>query len=170
MTRTSKEGKATDTEAMIATFSREQEKVLEGVRELEEVVEDIRENGIRKETGQTLSRIFQRLDEELLGETEKEGLRERLSRAGNLMIGNKEWSPPDVVGELENDLLAIKRESAVAFNLFGLATRLPGHDSRLIVLDAALEKTRSLVETIRFYLMREEEKLFPLIRATAEET
>ncbi len=52
--------------------------------------------------------------------------------------------------------------AAVAFNLFGLASRLRDPDSRLLVLDAAVEQGKALVELYRLHIFREEKILFPL--------
>ncbi len=50
--------------------------------------------------------------------------------------------------------------SAVAFNFFSLAGRLPDIASRAMVLDAAVEQGKALVEMLQLHIFREDNVVF----------
>lgn len=63
---------------------------------------------------------------------------------------------------LEDDHRRGAQQAAVIFNLMSLSHRLPDPGSRLVVLDAALEQSKSFIEFIRLHVFREESIVFPL--------
>ena len=52
--------------------------------------------------------------------------------------------------------------AAVVVNFLGLVFRLPDERSGLIVLDAALEQGKNLVELLRLHIFREDNVVFSL--------
>ncbi len=61
---------------------------------------------------------------------------------------------------LEDDHIKLMQLAAVTFNFLGLAARLPDPASRAIVLDAAVEQGKSLVEILRLHIFREDKVVF----------
>ena len=62
---------------------------------------------------------------------------------------------------LEDDHAKLMQLAAVVFNFFALSSRLPDAASRAIVLDAALEQSKELIEALRLHIFREENVVFP---------
>jgi len=61
---------------------------------------------------------------------------------------------------LEDDHTKALQLAAVVFNFFGLAMRLPDANSRLVVLDAAIEQGKTLVELLKLHIFREDKVVF----------
>ncbi len=70
--------------------------------------------------------------------------------------------PKTAVDMLEDDHIKTMQLAAVTFNLLGLASRLPDASSRTLVLDAALEQGKTIVELLRLHIFREDNVVFPL--------
>jgi len=66
------------------------------------------------------------------------------------------------VETMEEDHLKIIQLVSVVFNFFGLASRIPDPQSRVLVLDAAIEQGKSFVELLRLHIFREDNVLFVL--------
>lgn len=64
------------------------------------------------------------------------------------------------VNILEDDHTKALQLAAVVFNFFGLAMRLPDANSRLVVLDAAIEQGKTLVELLKLHIFREDHIAF----------
>lgn len=127
----------------------------------------LQENGLTRE-GDVDDRIqdfFRFLDDEVVGHSQKEEktlfplLQERLLDKGEHSQGKV---PTTAVDMLEDDHSKVMQLAAVAFNFLGLAVRLPDARSRAIVLDAAIEQGKALVELLRLHIFREENVVFPL--------
>ena len=52
--------------------------------------------------------------------------------------------------------------AAVSFNLFGLITKLEDKNSKLVILDLAIEQGKALVELLRVHIFREDNIVFSL--------
>src|SRR3989344_3007642 len=63
---------------------------------------------------------------------------------------------------MEDEHAKAMQLAAVVLNFLGLAFRLPDERSRLIVLDAALEQGKNLVELLRLHVFREDNIVFSL--------
>ena len=139
-------------------FSRE-------LHNFEEILLSIQENGIEKETNSRLRDFFQFFDNHSIPHHQKEEkilfplLAERLIEKGEHGKGS---SPSTAVDLLEDDHIKSLQLAATVFNLFALSGRLPDHDSRLVVLDIALQQGKSLVELLRLHIFREDTILFPI--------
>ncbi len=63
---------------------------------------------------------------------------------------------------LEDDHIKMMQLAAVTFNFLGLVSRIPEHTSRAMVLDAAIEQGKALVEHLRLHIFRENNVAFGL--------
>lgn len=66
------------------------------------------------------------------------------------------------VDMMEEDHIKILQTASVCFNLLGMAPRLPQEKSSIVVLDTALEQGKSLIETVRLHIFREDNIILPL--------
>lgn len=133
--------------------------------EFEETLVSIQTNGIEKETNGKLRTFFQFIDNHSIPHHQKEEkilfplLAERLIEKGEHSQGP---SPSTAVDILEDDHIKSVQLAATVFNLFALSGRLPDHDSRLIVLDLALQQGKALAELLRLHIFREDSIVFPI--------
>lgn len=131
----------------------------------EETLISIQKNGIAKETNGKLRNFFQFVDDHSIPHHQKEEkilfplLAERLIEKGEHSKGP---SPSTAVDMLEDDHIKSIQLAATVFNLFALSGRLPDHDSRLVVLDTALQQGKALAELLRLHIFREDFIVFPL--------
>jgi len=131
----------------------------------EEILLSIQENGIEKETNSKLRNFFQFYDNNSIPHHQKEEkvlfplLSERLIEIGEHSQGPSQSTAVDM---LEDDHIKSVQLAATVFNLFALSGRLPDHNSRLVVLDIALEQGKSLVELLRLHIFREDSIVFPI--------
>ena len=134
---------------------------------LEEVLGQLREKGLGRGSGveEALSSFFAFMDERILTHHLKEErvlfplLQQRLIEKGQRGVGD---TPRTAVDILEDDHSKGMQLAAVTFNFLGLAARLPDARSRAIVLDAALEQGRALIELLRLHMFREDTLVFVL--------
>ena len=61
---------------------------------------------------------------------------------------------------LEDDHVQAIQIAALSFNFFGLAARLPNPKSQVIVLDAAVNQGKNLIEHLRLHIFREDNVVF----------
>jgi len=131
----------------------------------EETLIYIQKNGIAKETNGKLRNFFKFVDDHSIPHHQKEEkilfplLAERLIEKGEHSKGP---SPSTAVDMLEDDHIKSVQLAATVFNLFALSGRLPDHDSRLVVLDTALQQGKALAELLRLHIFREDFIVFPL--------
>lgn len=71
-------------------------------------------------------------------------------------------APTTAVDVMEDEHAKAMQLATVALNFLGLAFRLPDEKSGLIVLDAALEQGKNLVELLHLHIFREDNIVFPL--------
>ncbi len=129
----------------------------------EEVLINIQQNGISRDANEKLSNFFEYFDDHLVKHNQKEDkalfplLHERLMENGEHGHGPTPLTATDM---LEDDHTKVLQLAAVVFNFFGLTMRLPDQNSRLVVLDAALEQGKSLIEIMRLHIFREDNIVF----------
>jgi hemerythrin-like domain-containing protein len=137
----------------------------------EATLKKIQHEGITKEVNPMLGRFFEFFSKEVIPHNRREErglfpiLASRLIEVGEHSKGAEEGEnsqPTTAITVMEEEHLKGIQIAAVAFNLFGLASRLPDPDSRLLVLDAAVEQGKALVELYRLHIFREDKILFPL--------
>jgi len=134
---------------------------------LEDVLSQLQENGLVPDPkiDEGLREFFTFLDEKIVRHNLKEEkilfplLQRRLLEKGEHGTGS---NPKTAVDMLEDDHIKLMQLAAVTFNFLGLAVRLPDPASRAMVLDAAIEQGRSLVEISRLHFFREDKVVFSL--------
>jgi hemerythrin-like domain-containing protein len=123
----------------------------------------IQKEGLNKEADQHIRDFFYFFDNNIVKHNQKEEatlfplLRQRLIENGEHGKGQETLTGVDV---LEDDHVKALQLAAVVFNFFGLAMRLPNLESRMIVMDAALEQGKTLVELLKLHIFREDNIAF----------
>ncbi len=123
------------------------------------------QEGITREAHEQLSTFFQTFDEEFLPHNQKEEkllfphLQKRLLEIGLHSQGSGRQTAVDM---LEDDHIKTMQLAAISFNFWGLASRLPDPTSMAIVMDAAIEQGKALVEVLRLHFFREDTVVFPI--------
>lgn len=131
----------------------------------EEVLIKIQEGGISKELNEKLSMFFNFLDNNIVSHNLKEEkilfplLNERLIENGEHSSNSV---PKTAVDMLEDDHIKLMQLAAITFNFMGLSGRLPDIASRALVLDAAVEQGKALVELLKLHIFREDNIVFSL--------
>ena len=129
----------------------------------EEALLHIQNDGIDREADKKLRNFFEFFDNNIRIHNQKEE-RVLFPLLYQRLLENKEHSNgQDIVTSvdmLEEDHTQALQLAAVVFNFFGLAVRLPNPESRLIVLDAALEHGKQLVELLKLHIFREDNIVF----------
>ena len=131
----------------------------------EEVIIAIQKNGYTKVEDAKLRHFFNYLDEEFIAHNRREEavlfplLKKRLLASGEHGSGDNPDTPVDLMQDEHTKAVQL---AAVILNFLGLAFRFPDEKTRLIVLDAALEQGRFLVELLRLHVFREDNVVFPL--------
>jgi len=76
------------------------------------------------------------------------------------LLKNNEHStgaiPVTSIDMMEDDHVKTLQLATIVFNFLGMAMRLPDTNSRLIMLDAAVEQGKSFIELMRLHIFREE--------------
>ncbi len=139
----------------------------EKLAEFEKAVIFFKENGLQKQEDikDSINNFFVLIDNTVIPHNRKEEkdlfhmLNECLQ--AKEMYASKDTSNT-VIDIMEDDHSKIIQLSALAFNFFGLASRLTDHNSRLIVLDLAIEQSMALIELLRLHMYREDHIVFDL--------
>jgi len=132
---------------------------------LERTLVAIREGGFTQESDAALRRFFAFFDREFHDLCRREEaslfpiLHERLVESGEHGKGDDPATAVEVMKDEHAEALQL---AALAVNFLGLAFRLPDERSRLIVLDAALEQIKNLVELLRLMVFRKSNVLYTL--------
>ncbi|MBI2337255.1 MAG: hemerythrin domain-containing protein [Deltaproteobacteria bacterium] len=130
----------------------------------EEAILCIQKTGFTKELDQKLRHFFHFFDQEFATHSHREEvtffplLSKRLLDKGEHHVGAT-TTPVDM---MEDDHHKAVQLAAVIINFLGLTFRLPDERSKLVVLDAALEEGKQLVELLRLHIFREDHILFPM--------
>lgn len=139
----------------------------EKMKEFEKAIIFFKENGLQKQEDikDSINNFFALIDNTVIPHNRKEEkdlfhiLNERLK--DKEMYTSKDTSNT-VIDIMEDDHSKLIQLSALAFNFFGLASRLTDHNSRLIVLDLAIEQSMALIELLRLHMYREDHIVFDL--------
>ena len=139
----------------------------EKLSEFEKAILFFKENGLQKQDKikDSINNFFAYIDHSILPHNRMEEktlchlLNERLKT--NEMY-SKNGSSNTVVDIMEDDHSKLIQLSALTFNLLGLAKRLPDQNSRLIVLDIAIEQSMAMIELLRLHIYREDHIVFDL--------
>ena len=131
----------------------------------EEAIGSIQRNGYTREADAVLRRFFDFFDREFVPHHRREEarlfplLRERLIMAGEHGEGSIVTTAVDVMVDEHAKAMQL---AAVIVNFLGLVFRLADDRSRIMVLDAALEEGKKLIELLRLHIFRENVVVFSL--------
>lgn len=131
----------------------------------EDAILTIQKSGYTKAADGRLRHFLNFLDEEFIAHSRREEatlfplLRLRLLAAGEHGSGDEPQTPVDL---MQDEHIKAVQLAAVILNFLGLAFRFPDEQTRLIVLDAALEQGKFLIELLRLHVFREDNVVFPL--------
>ncbi|HLF74941.1 MAG TPA: hemerythrin domain-containing protein [Anaerolineales bacterium] len=132
---------------------------MEELNAFEAAILSIQKTAYTKESDAKLRRFFQFFDHEFIPHSRREEatlfplLRERLMASGEHGGGSGPTTAADV---MEDEHVKAMQLAAVVVNFLGLVFRLPDERSGMIVLDAALEQGKNLVELLRLHVFRED--------------
>jgi len=135
------------------------------VNAFEDTIISIQKEGYTKEADSKLKHFFNFFDEEFIPHNRREEatifplLRERLLASGEHGVGD---DPVTAIDMMEDEHTKAAQLAAVILNFLGLAFRLPDEKTKLIILDAALEQSKFLIELLRLHVFREDNVVFPL--------
>ena len=150
---------------VLQAFRDEHEAFTEDLSAFEDAITSMQEQGIDRSVDSALRRFFRAIDEKLFPHNRREErvlfplLAKRLVEVGE---HSKDPTPTTAVDVLEDDHVQIIQLSAVVMNFFGLASRLPDETSQLLVFDAAIEQSKTLVELLRLHMFREDTIVYSL--------
>jgi len=147
---------------------------LEALHVFEETLTAIRKQGYTKAADAQLRHFLNYFDEHFIAHHRHEEaelfplLKRRLLEAGEHGSGPDPQTPVDL---MQDEHIKAIQLAAVVLNFLGLAFRFPDQQTRLTVLDAALEQAGFLVELLRLHVFREDNVVFALAHRllTAEE-
>lgn len=139
--------------------------LMDELKAFEDAVHSIRDTGYTKESDARLKRFFHFLDGEFTSHSRRDEtsllalLHERLIAEGEHGKGE---IPSTAVDVIEDEYAKALQLAAVVVNFLGLVFRLPDEKSRLVILDAALEESKNLIELLRLMVFRKDNVLYSL--------
>jgi hemerythrin-like domain-containing protein len=153
--------------APLKQFMDEHKVALQKIEAYEKALVEYKANGYKltSEINTAFSAFFKFFDENISLHNHKEEkalfplLNKKLIAAGEHSVGDNPMTAIDV---MEDDHIKFIQLGALAFNFFGLATRIQDERSRIFILDTAYENARELVELLKLHIYREDHTLFPL--------
>ncbi len=131
----------------------------------EEAVLAVRKTGYTGEADARLRHFFHFFDQEFIPHSRREEaalfplLHERLIADGE---HGRAPEPATAIDVMADEHAKAMQLAAVTVNFLGLAFRLPDEKSGMIVVDAALEQSKNLIELLRLHIFREDNVVFPL--------
>ncbi len=136
---------------------------VEKIDKFESTLMTIQESGFSKEILSGIRDFFDFFDNNIVSHNQKEEktlfplLDERLKTQGEHGNGRDGLTSVDM---MEDDHVKALQLAAVIFNFFGVSMKLPDPDSRLIVLDMAIEQGKVLIELLKLHIFREDHIVF----------
>lgn len=162
-----------DLEFILQHLIEEHKLVEKELDKFENTLIQIRKEGFTKESNKEIGAFFEFLDSDIVSHHSKEDrlvfpvLHRRLIEVGEHGKGPVRETAVDM---MENDHIKIMQLAALVFNLIGITSRLPDQDSRLMVLDIALEHAMTLIESLRLHIFREDNIVFALAHKHLKES
>jgi len=156
---------AAELHPFLRKFRDEHVPFLEELNAFERAILSVQEAGYTKEADAKLRHFFQFFDHEISPHQRREEatlfplLHERLIAHGEHGKGSVPATAADLMQDEHAKALQL---AAVIVNFLGLVFRLPDEKSGMIVLDAALEQGKNLVELLRLHIFREDNVVFSL--------
>ena len=133
----------------------------------EAVIGRLFKEGFSKEVSDSIRQFYHFFDNSIILHNRKEdkGIFPALQE---ILLEKGEYSTSDekvtVIDLMEDDHAKSMQLAAISFNLFGLAPRIPDNNSRLIILDLAVEQSKTLIELLKLHIFREDHIIFPLVQ------
>jgi hemerythrin-like domain-containing protein len=149
----------------LRAFGEEHVALLRELDAAEEAILSIGRDGYTRQADGKLRRFFDFLDQAFVPHNRREEavlfplLRERLIASGE---HGKAGGSPTATDLMEDEHAKAMQLAAVVVGFLGLVFRLPDERSAMIVLDAALEQGKNLIELLRLHVFREDNIVFPL--------
>jgi len=156
---------AADMHPFLRKFREEHGPFMEELNAFEEAILSVQKAGYTKESDARLRHFFHYFDQEFSPHHRREEatlfplLHQRLIAAGEHGKGSDVTTAIDLMQDEHAKALQL---AAVVVNFLGLVFRLPDERSGMIVLDAALEQGKNLVELLRLHVFREDNVVFSL--------
>ena len=154
-----------DMHPFLQAFRDEHEAITEELSAFEGALAEILDSGPDREIEAVISSFFRTIDEKVIPHNRQEE-RELFPLLAKRLIENGEHSkgetPTTAIDVLTDDHLQLVQLSAVIFNFFAVASRLPDAKSRGIVFKAAVEQGQVLAELLRLHMFREDHVVFSL--------
>jgi len=150
---------------VLREFRDEHVPFLQELNAFEEAILSIQKSGYTRESDAKLRHFFHYFDHEFTPHSRREEaalfplLRERLIASGEHGSGSVPATATDV---MQDEHAKAMQLAAVVVSFLGLVFRLPDERSGMIVLDAALEQGKNLVELLRLHVFREDNVVFSL--------
>ena len=138
---------------------------MEELNAFEAAILSIKKTGYTREADAKLRHFFHIFDQEFSPHHRREEtalfplLNQRLIASGEHGKGSNVTTATDLMQDEHAKALQL---AAVVVNFLGLVFRLPDERSGMIVLDAALEEGKNLVELLRLHIFREDNVVFSL--------
>ncbi len=149
--------------SFLQRFCDEHKSFIKELDAFEDALIHIQQKGIDRKVDEKLRHFFEYFDQHIVTHGQREEkllfplLHQRLIEKGEHGKGTVPVTAADM---LEDDHVKSLQLAAVVFNFFGLTMRLPDPNSRLVVLDAALEQGKVLIELLRLHIFREDNIVF----------
>ena len=158
------EVKYEDMHPVIQQLMDEHKRGQEMIEAFENTLNDLHTNGFSKSTLEGINDFFSFFDESIIEHNRKEdnGL---FADLNTILRKNEEYSTgteKTVVDLMEEDHIKMLQLAAISFNLFGLITRIPDQGSAMVILDLAVEQSKSLIEMLKIHIFREDNVIFPM--------
>ena len=151
----------------------EHQACIEQLNAFEQALLQIQQEGLSRKVDEKLREFFHFFDNNIVKHNQREEadlfplLHRRLIENGEHGRGHDALTAVDM---LEDDHVKALQLAAVVFNFFGLTMRLPDANSRLVVLDAAIEQGKTLVEMLKLHIFREDNIAFAQARRLLTKT
>ena len=156
---------AAELHPFLRKFRDEHVPFMEELNAFEEAILSIQKAGYTKESDARLRHFFHFFDHEFIPHSRREEatlfplLHQRLIAHGEHGKGEDRATAIDL---MQDEHAKAMQLAAVVVNFLGLVFRLPDERSGMIVLDAALEQGKNLVELLRLHVFREDNVVFSL--------
>jgi len=156
---------AAELHPFLKKFRDEHVPFMEELNAFEAAILSIQKAGYTREADAKLRHFFHFFDQEFSPHHRREEaalfplLHQRLVASGEHGKGENPATATDLMQDEHAKALQL---AAVIVNFLGLVFRLPDERSGMIVLDAALEQGKNLVELLRLHIFREDNVVFSL--------
>ena len=158
------EVKYEDMHPIIQTLMDEHKACHKVIETFENTLNELHTNEFSKNILEGINDFFSFFDESIIEHNRKED--DTIFADLNKILYQKEefstGTEKTVVDLMEDDHTKMLQLAAISFNLFGLITRIPDPSSAMVILDLAVEQTKSLIEMLKLHIFREDNVVFPI--------